>query len=63
MRCHQSFYIIVLLLLSWPRGGYAQAPSEQIVHPDDASKQVEYFVRSSAGQGPWPTIVFLHGHQ
>jgi pimeloyl-ACP methyl ester carboxylesterase len=24
---------------------------------------VEYFVREPAGIGPWPTVVFLHGHQ
>ncbi len=41
------------------------APSAalQIPHPDDASKQVEYFVEAPAGKGPWPTIVLLHGHQ
>ena len=32
-------------------------------HPDDASKQVEYVVRTPDGDGPWPTVVFLHGHQ
>ena len=34
-----------------------------IPHPDDASKQVEYVVRAHQGIGPWPTVVFLHGHQ
>ncbi|MCA9178790.1 MAG: alpha/beta fold hydrolase [Planctomycetales bacterium] len=34
-----------------------------IPHPDDASKQVEYFVERPEGNGPWPTIVLLHGHQ
>lgn len=34
-----------------------------IPHPDDASKQVEYFVETPSGQGPWPTVVLLHGHQ
>jgi dipeptidyl aminopeptidase/acylaminoacyl peptidase len=42
---------------------YAQEPSKQIVHPDDPAKKVEYFVQLPAGKGPWPTIVFLHGHQ
>lgn len=35
----------------------------KITHPDDASKQVEYFIQKPGGKGPWPTIVFLHGHQ
>ncbi|MDZ7627138.1 MAG: alpha/beta fold hydrolase [Parvularculaceae bacterium] len=32
-------------------------------HPDRAAAQVEYFVRRPEGPAPWPTIVFLHGHQ
>lgn len=32
-------------------------------HPDDAAKQVEYFLEAPAGNGPWPTIILLHGHQ
>jgi dipeptidyl aminopeptidase/acylaminoacyl peptidase len=35
----------------------------QVPHPDDPSKQVEYFVERPGGQGPWPTVVLLHGHQ
>jgi len=34
-----------------------------IHHPDDAGKRVEAFVQKPAGNGPWPTIVFLHSHQ
>ena len=34
-----------------------------IPHPKDTSKQVEYFIRRPAGEGPWPTLIFLHGHQ
>jgi dipeptidyl aminopeptidase/acylaminoacyl peptidase len=34
-----------------------------IHHPDDAGKRVEAFVQKPAGNGPWPTIVFLHAHQ
>jgi dipeptidyl aminopeptidase/acylaminoacyl peptidase len=41
----------------------AQVHSEQIAHPDDPAKRVEYFVRSPASTGPSPTVVFLHGHQ
>ncbi len=35
----------------------------EIPHPDDVSKRVEYFVEEPAGNGPWPTVVLLHGHQ
>jgi dipeptidyl aminopeptidase/acylaminoacyl peptidase len=34
-----------------------------IRHPDDPGKRVEAFLQKPAGNGPWPTIVFLHGHQ
>lgn len=35
----------------------------KISHPDRTSATIEYFVERPAGTGPWPTIVFLHGHQ
>ena len=38
-------------------------PGLMVRHPDDSSKHVEYFVAKPTGAGPWPTIVFLHGHQ
>jgi dipeptidyl aminopeptidase/acylaminoacyl peptidase len=34
-----------------------------IHHPDDSGKRVEAFIQKPSGSGPWPTIVFLHGHQ
>jgi dipeptidyl aminopeptidase/acylaminoacyl peptidase len=34
-----------------------------IPHPDDPAKKVEYFLEKPKGDGPWPTIVLLHGHQ
>jgi pimeloyl-ACP methyl ester carboxylesterase len=34
-----------------------------LTHPDDASKKVEYFLEKAATAGPWPVVVFLHGHQ
>jgi dipeptidyl aminopeptidase/acylaminoacyl peptidase len=34
-----------------------------VPHPDDRSKQVEYFVEKPQGKGPWPTVILLHGHQ
>ena len=41
----------------------ARAPTLSISHPDTPSKKVEYFLEKPKSNGPWPTIVFLHGHQ
>jgi dipeptidyl aminopeptidase/acylaminoacyl peptidase len=43
--------------------GAVAAASLRIQHPDDSSKQIEYFVEAPSGKGPWPTVVLLHGHQ
>ena len=40
-----------------------KAQSLAIPHPTDPSKAVECFVRRPVGHGPWPTVVFIHGHQ
>ena len=32
-------------------------------HPDNPSAKIEYFAQRPTGDGPWPTIIFLHGHQ
>src|SRR5579884_681875 len=32
-------------------------------HPDAPSRSLEYFVEKPAGAGPWPAVVFIHGHQ
>jgi dipeptidyl aminopeptidase/acylaminoacyl peptidase len=34
-----------------------------LTHPDDASKKVDYFLEKPEGSGPWPAVVFVHGHQ
>ena len=41
----------------------AQAETLFVPHPDDAAKQVEYFLEKPVGRGPWPTLLLLHGHQ
>jgi dipeptidyl aminopeptidase/acylaminoacyl peptidase len=51
------------LLLCACRGG-TEAAALYVAHPDDASKQVEYFLEEPAGKNPpWPTVVLLHGRQ
>lgn len=44
-------------------GTPSQAGSRFIPNPAKASAQVEYFIDQPPGPGPWPMIVFLHGHQ
>lgn len=37
--------------------------SASIVHPDRDDARVEYFVETPSTPGPWPSVIFLHGHQ
>ncbi len=41
----------------------AHAVELSVPHPDKSAARVEYFVRQPQGSGPWPTVMFLHGHQ
>jgi dipeptidyl aminopeptidase/acylaminoacyl peptidase len=41
----------------------AGAQALSIPHPDDPAKKVEYFLEKPKGEGPWPTVILLHGHQ
>ena len=41
----------------------AGAQALSVPHPDDSTKKVEYFLEKPKGNGPWPTVIFLHGHQ
>jgi dipeptidyl aminopeptidase/acylaminoacyl peptidase len=53
--------ILPVLVISCHRN--ARSEGLFIPHPDDASKQVEYFLEKPDGKGPWPTLILLHGHQ
>jgi len=57
-----ALLMIFGLMLSSCDAGMAST-SFRIQHPDDSSKQIEYFVEKPPGKGPWPTVVLLHGHQ
>jgi dipeptidyl aminopeptidase/acylaminoacyl peptidase len=62
----QPFRLILLVLvglLACSGHKIARAQTLSIPHPDDPSKQVEYFIEKPKGNGPWPTILLLHGHQ
>jgi Mn2+/Fe2+ NRAMP family transporter len=32
-------------------------------HPQHPSKQIEIFWTTPVGAGPWPAVLFIHGHQ
>ena len=51
------------VLVLWSCSEGAASTGRMLPHPDDPTKQVEYFVRAPDGEGPWPTVVLLHGHQ
>ena len=55
--------VLVLSFLNQASPSSAQPQSLLIPHSKDTSKQVEYFMRRPTGEGPWPTLIFLHGHQ
>ena len=40
-----------------------EAVRELLPDPDDAAKKVEVYWEKPAGVGPWPMVVYLHGHQ
>lgn len=43
--------------------GAAEHQSREIQHPDQPTATVEYYIEQPKGDGPWPTVIFLHGHQ
>lgn len=63
MKLKQLVHLLIFGLLVSSCHKNAESASLYIPHPDDTSKQVEYFVETPSVKGPWPTIVFLHGHQ
>lgn len=62
-RTSSSTRIAVFGFLAWHAAALLNAEGSSIPHPADNTKSIEYFVRKPAGKGPWPTVVFLHGHQ
>lgn len=60
-RISRTAAIVALALAGYGRA--ADAVPITIPHPDKKGARIEYFEERPAGTGPWPTIVFLHGHQ
>lgn len=57
-----SLAVALLTATCVPRGN-ARAEGLIVPHPDDSSRKVEYFIEQPSGAGPWPAVVFVHGHQ
>src|SRR5690242_11682897 len=60
---YAKFLPLIALVFGGCQTTRVDAQSLSIIHPDDSSKRVEYFLEKPKGTGPWPTVVFLHGHQ
>lgn len=60
----RAFVAVISLALCLAACGQNAAPAgSTITHPDADTAQIEYFFERPDGEGPWPTVLFLHGHQ
>jgi dipeptidyl aminopeptidase/acylaminoacyl peptidase len=59
----KTLLLIFVGLIACSGHKIAKAQTLSISHPDDPAKKVEYFLGKPKGSGPWPAIIFLHGHQ
>jgi dipeptidyl aminopeptidase/acylaminoacyl peptidase len=55
--------LMLLVLIACSGNQTARAQTLTIPHPDAPGKKVEYFLEKPKSNGPWPVVVFLHGHQ
>lgn len=55
------FFLAALLLSGCSKT--LEAAQVIIDHPDKPGANIEYFVEHPPSAGPWPTVIFLHGHQ
>jgi len=56
-------FVLSFLIILAACGRAAEHQSSEIRHPDLPTATIEYFIEQPKGPGPWPTIIFLHGHQ
>lgn len=69
MRPSPALLLALLLLMPDAATVVAQptqvepARAELLVHPNDVGKHVELFWSKPAGDGPWPALILIHGHQ
>jgi dipeptidyl aminopeptidase/acylaminoacyl peptidase len=55
--------LMVVGLIACSGHKIANAQTLSMPHPDDPARKVEYFLEKPNGNGPWPAVIFLHGHQ
>lgn len=58
----QRFILVACLALA-ACSTRASEGSMLLQHPNKPTAKVEYFAQQPAGDGPWPTVIYLHGHQ
>jgi dipeptidyl aminopeptidase/acylaminoacyl peptidase len=61
--CSRLLMALALFVTACSLRGSHHAQAFTIPHPDDSRRKVEYFLERPAGNGPWPAVVFVHGHQ
>jgi dipeptidyl aminopeptidase/acylaminoacyl peptidase len=59
----RRFFAALMVLVLPGCASPTEAAATSIAHPDRAEARVEYFVKTPSTPAPWPTVVFLHGHQ
>src|SRR5436190_4409609 len=55
--------LVPLLLIAAGCATVQPARREFLAHPQDASKRIELFWTRPPGEGPYPAVLFVHGHQ
>lgn len=55
--------VLLWLFAFGAAGDEAEIHRELLPHPTEASRQIEYFWTTPDGDGPWPAVLFVHGHQ
>ncbi len=58
-----QYLIVGVLVLGWTLAAVGEIRHEFLPHPSDAGRQVEFFWTAPRGEGPWPAILYVHGHQ
>ncbi len=64
--CMKNALHVILFATAAAAPMVAQATEVQRVvlpHATEPEKQVEYFWHAPEGEGPWPVLLFVHGHQ
>ena len=57
--------LILLLGIACALPSFGAEPHVQnfIEHPDDSEKKIEFFWAKPSGDGPFPSVILVHGYQ